>query len=122
MAAGAVYPHNPQPVATGYGPAYGPVGPTPAPPGPVQGMHPQVYYLPPVAQAMPGEQPQQSVVPVQSMETPPGHMGSPPPQEPALTKKSGRLPPHWKTAKDEEGNVYYYHAQTRGKAPIRAPP
>lgn len=55
-APGAMYPANPQPVATGYGPGYGAVGPNPAP-GTVQGMPTQVYYLPHVATAMSSEQP-----------------------------------------------------------------
>lgn len=115
-APGAMYPANPQPVATSYGPGYGAVGPNPAP-GTVQGMPTQVYYLPHVATAMSSEQPaqqqqqQQPLMVVPSMETSPGRLASPPPQVPA--KKTGRLPPHWKTAKDEEGNTYYYHTLTR---------
>uniref|UniRef100_A0A224Z0L9 [histone H3]-lysine(36) N-trimethyltransferase n=1 Tax=Rhipicephalus zambeziensis TaxID=60191 RepID=A0A224Z0L9_9ACAR len=100
MAPGAVYPANPQPVAPGYGPA--------------QGMHPQVYFLPPVAQALPSEQPlEQPVVSVLGREASSGRICSPPPQIHTPSKKDGKLPPHWKTAKDEEGNVYYYHALTR---------
>lgn len=109
-APGAMYPANPQPVATGYGPGYGAVGPNPAP-GAVQGMPAQVYYLPHVAPAMSSEQPSQPMLVVPSVETSPERLASPPPE--ASVKKSGRLPPHWKTAKDEEGNTYYYHTLTR---------
>ncbi|XP_040077122.1 uncharacterized protein LOC8040733 isoform X3 [Ixodes scapularis] len=108
---------NPQPMGP-YGPGYVAAGPG-QPMGAVQGMAqalpqgmPQVYYLPPIpAHAIPAEQP----VPVQTREpAPSGRLASPPPQqETAPPRKSSRLPPHWKTAKDEEGNLYYYHALTR---------
>lgn len=108
---------NPQPMGP-YGPGYVAAGPG-QPMGAVQGMAqalpqglPQVYYLPPIpAHAIPTEQP----VPVQTREpAPSGRLASPPPQqEAAPPRKSSRLPPHWKTAKDEEGNLYYYHALTR---------
>ncbi|XP_075721254.1 uncharacterized protein LOC119165735 isoform X3 [Rhipicephalus microplus] len=111
MAPGAVYPANPQPVAPGYGPGYGSVGSGVAA-GTAQGMHPQVYYLPPVAQALPSEQPLEQPIEL-DREASSGRICSPPPQIHAPSKKDARLPPHWKTAKDEEGNVYYYHALTR---------
>lgn len=116
MAPGTAYPANPQPVATGYGPGYGPVGAGVAA-SPAQGMHSQVYFLPSITQALPSEQSvqqQQPVVLAPSNEASSGRMSSPPPQQDSTpSKKGGRLPPHWKTAKDEEGNVYYYHAITR---------
>ncbi|XP_065297716.2 histone-lysine N-methyltransferase SETD2 isoform X1 [Dermacentor albipictus] len=116
MVPGTTYPANPQPVATGYGPGYGPVGASMAA-SPAQGMHPQVYFLPSISQALPSEeslQQQQPMVLAPDNEASSGRMSSPPPQQDSTpTKKGGRLPPHWKTAKDEEGNVYYYHALTR---------
>lgn len=111
MAPGAVYPANPLPVAPVYGAGYGSVGSGVAA-GTAQGMHPQVYYLPPVAQALPSEQPLEQPIEL-DREASSGRICSPPPQIHAPSKKDGRLPPHWKTAKDEEGNVYYYHALTR---------
>jgi len=44
----------------------------------------------------------------------------PPPPSPPRSKKR-RLPPNWKTAKDKDGKVYYYHTvtrQTQWEAPL----
>jgi len=38
----------------------------------------------------------------------------PPPPPPSPPKPKGRrLPPNWKTAKDKQGKMYFYHAITR---------
>lgn len=37
------------------------------------------------------------------------HLPSPPPPKP----KTIVLPPNWKTARDPEGKIYYYHVITR---------
>ena len=37
----------------------------------------------------------------------------PPPPSPPPKPKSNRLPPNWKTARDADGKVYYYHSATR---------
>ena len=37
----------------------------------------------------------------------------PPPPSPPPKPRQIRLPPNWKTAKDSEGQTYYYHTITR---------
>ena len=32
---------------------------------------------------------------------------------PVVKPEERKLPPHWRTAKDGEGKIYYYHAITR---------
>lgn len=82
-----------------YGPGYV-AAPSPAT------VQPQPFYVTPVV----NEQLTQS----RETAAPARRLASPPPQLLAPHKNaSDKLPPHWKTAKDEEGNIYYYHALTR---------
>ena len=38
---------------------------------------------------------------------------SPPAPNPPAREKPPPLPPNWKTAKDSDGKIYYYHTVTR---------
>lgn len=57
---------------------------------------------------LPDQPPWPHVVPAPVLEE-----AVPPPPEPIKPAKPPKLPPNWKTAKDAEGNMYYYHVVTR---------
>ncbi|CAJ0963147.1 unnamed protein product, partial [Ranitomeya imitator] len=77
----------------------------PHPPGVV------IQQAPPVAAIVPPGQPPPLQQPEMGMAPPNGIMDLPPPSPPK--PKTIVLPPSWKTARDPEGKIYYYHVITR---------
>ncbi|XP_073407265.1 histone-lysine N-methyltransferase SETD2 isoform X2 [Dendrobates tinctorius] len=76
--------------------------------------HPQgvvIQPAPPVAAIVPPGQPPAMQQSEMGMAPPNGIMDLPPPSPPK--PKTIVLPPSWKTARDPEGKIYYYHVITR---------
>ncbi|KAG8535057.1 hypothetical protein GDO81_029565, partial [Engystomops pustulosus] len=79
----------------------------------IYAQHPQgvvVQQAPPVAALVPPGQPPAMQQPDMGL-GPNNIMDLPPPSPPK--PKTIVLPPHWKTARDPEGKIYYYHVITR---------
>ncbi|XP_068091315.1 histone-lysine N-methyltransferase SETD2 isoform X2 [Hyperolius riggenbachi] len=104
----APYPQAPQPMLQGYTQPG-----LPYMPGQIYAPHPQgvvMQQAPPVAAIVPPGQPPAMQQP--EMGLPANNiMELPPPSPPK--PKTIVLPPGWKTARDPEGKIYYYHVITR---------
>ncbi|XP_073533198.1 histone-lysine N-methyltransferase SETD2 [Phyllobates terribilis] len=106
----AAYTQAAQPMVQGYTPP----GLQYMPGQQIYAPHPQgvvIQQAPPVAAIVPPGQPSALQQPEMGMAPPNGIMDLPPPSPPK--PKTIVLPPSWKTARDPEGKIYYYHVITR---------